>query len=168
MNKRYFTLMILLVGMIGCTADLAEPVAETTPRPIETATMTAPLSTGTAVLTLTPTSSLHNAMTMTRPYPTQTRTPFMTEFAGEEKALVPAGLLFIDPAGQHFLVNSEGVPEPLGEPGDDVSPDGLYKMGRLAATSLATGEQVTFYEGEGFILDWCPPRIHRRSTGIPI
>ena len=170
MKLRISIFVLLITMLIGCTADLAEPVADSTPLPTETpttqllaepvATVTptfTPPATETPVPLPSPTYSLHNAMTMTAtpgPYPTQTRTPFMTEFADGEALPVPVGMLFHMTDGQYYLVNEEGTPEPVGEPGDRISPDARYKFSHLSATSLETGESVTFFEGEGFIRDW--------------
>ena len=172
MQLRHFIYLLLLIVLIGCTADLAEPVAETTPEPTETATAQVlaeavatvtptltPSPTETMVPTASPTYSLHNEMTMTPTpgsIPTQTRTPFVTGYSDEEALAPPVGLLFRLPDGQNYLVNADGEPEPVGAPGDRISADGLYSLSGFSATELATGEVVTFYEGDGFLRAYWP------------
>ena len=162
--RKLFLALLLLLLLPACTAELAEPAAEYLPTATLTPTIQ-PTFTPYHTLTPAPTVTIDPAASSTPitdivltdpapPRPTQTRTPFMTDYAAAEAIQPPAGLLYVDPEGQTFLVDDQGVSQPVGDPGDEISRDGRYKVDGLTVTELATGQQSLLYDGYGLLRYW--------------
>ncbi|MCA9984267.1 MAG: PD40 domain-containing protein, partial [Anaerolineales bacterium] len=164
---RKLQLVVFLLLLAACTANPAEPAAEpivaltstptATVTPANTATPEVTPTEASATSTTIPTIPPELLLTQTvtpGPRPTQTRTPFMTGFGGADPVAPPAGLLYSAPDGQTYLVDDEGISQPVGAPGDVISPDGRFKLDHLTVTELATGQIAQLFDGEGFLLDW--------------
>ena len=119
---RKLQLVVFLLLLAACTANPAEPAAEPIVALTSTPTATVtPASTATPEVTPTeasttattiPTIPPELLLTQTAtpgPRPTQTRTPFMTDFGGADPVAPPAGLLYSAPDGQTYLVDDEGI-----------------------------------------------------------